>query len=481
MLSFQGMKTSTKQSAKKLWGGRFSQQTSSLVEQFTQSVSFDQRLARYDVAGSIAHAEMLRKIGLLSKAEAAKIISGLKAIGRDIATGTFVFREELEDVHMNIEAELTRRIGPAAQKLHTGRSRNDQVALDERLYLRDILAQVGTEVAAVQRALVDLATRNKALIMPGFTHLQHAMPVLVAHHLLAYVEMFERDKSRLADAAKRANVMPLGSAAMAGTGFALDRAFVARRLGFAGVTSNSMDSVADRDCLVEFLSCAAMLGMHLSRLAEDFVLWMSPEFGFIDIGDAFCTGSSIMPNKKNPDVLELLRGKCGRLYGNLIALLTVMKGLPMTYNRDMQEDKEPVFNSADTLLAALKTLAAMLRTVTFKPARLAAASDDAFLLATDWADYLVTHGVPFRRAHELVGKAVALSIGRKCRLTGLNAADLRAISGEFDPGVLGIRTAAQSVNAKKTVGSTNPRAVERELAKWAGLLAAQPGRRPGTK
>ena len=462
------MTTKTRQA--KLWGGRFSRPTDARVEAFTESLSFERRLAPYDIEGSCAHAAMLGSIGVLTKAETVRIVNGLRAVGRDIAAGIVKFKAEWEDIHMAVETILTARIGPTAKKLQTGRSRNDQVALDERLYLRDILAHTAGQIGALQRALVALADKNSALVIPGFTHLQYAMPVLAAHHLLSYVEMLERDKQRLEDQWRRVNVMPLGSAALAGSGIPLDRAYVARALNFDGVSANSMDAVGDRDYLVEFLSAAAIIGMHLSRLCEDMILWVSQPFGFIDIGDAFCTGSSLMPNKKNPDTLELVRGKCGRLYGNLVSLLTVMKGLPMTYNRDMQEDKEPVFDSADTLLASLALMAALVPTIVFNKERIARTVSDDFLLATDWTDHLVKEGVPFREAHEMVGKAVARASARKCGLTELTAGDLKELSPKFDRGVLAIRTLQKSVEAKCTLGSTNPSMVKAAIQQWKKKL-----------
>ena len=455
-----------KQPKSKLWGGRFSRPTDPRVEAFTESLSFDKRLAPYDIEGSCAHAAMLARAGILTKAEAARITRGLRAVGRDIAGGLVEFKPEWEDIHMAVETLLTARIGPAAKKLHTGRSRNDQIALDERLWLRDILAQMDHQIGALQRSLVELADKNSDIVMPGFTHMQFAMPVLVAHHLLSYVEMFERDCNRMFDASLRACESPLGAAALAGSGLQLDRAHVANALSFSGVSANSMDSVADRDYFLEFLSAAAIVGMHLSRLCEDMILWMSQPFGFIDMGDAYCTGSSLMPNKKNPDVLELVRGKCGRLYGNLVSLLTTMKGLPMAYNRDMQEDKEPVFDSADTLTKCLETMAAAIRSITFRRERIAAAAGDSFLLATDWVDHLVRKGVAFREAHEMVGKAVARAQALGCPLCGLSLAELARISPKFDRGVLKINTAAASVAAKKTVGSTNPAMVRNAIEQW---------------
>ena len=455
---------------RKLWDGRFSSSPHPLVEQFTESISFDCRLALYDIAGSCAHARMLAHIGLLTKAEARSIITGLHSIERDIKADEFSFRREHEDIHMNIETELRNRIGQVAGKLHTGRSRNDQVALDERLYLRDILTQTTGQLCALQSALVSHAESCQHLVMPGFTHLQYAMPVLVAHHLLSYVEALDRDKQRIADQYKRVNVLPLGSAALAGSGFPLDRSFVASELGFDGVSRNSMDAVADRDYLLEFLSSAAIIGMHLSRLSEDLILWVSQPFRFVDISDAFCTGSSLMPNKKNPDVLELIRGKCGRLYGNLVTLLTVMKGLPMTYNRDLQEDKEPVFDSAHTISLSLQLMAALIPSVTFNADALSAAVQDDFLFATDWTDYLVQKGIPFREAHELVGRAVALAVKKGCGICQLPLADLKAISTSFDEEILQRDSAGASVQAKSSSGSTQPAMVSREIRRWKRVL-----------
>ena len=457
--------------SKKPWGGRFSAATHPDVEAFTESVSFDCRLAPYDIAGSCAHARTLATAGVITTREAATIVKGLESILADIEQGTFTFRAELEDVHMNIEAELVSRIGDVGKKLHTGRSRNDQVALDERLWLRDILAQLQKRVTLLQEVLVTCADEHKHLVMPGFTHLQYAMPVLVAHHLLAFVEFFEQDGQRFADLHARVNILPLGAAALAGTSFALDREAVARKLGFDGVSRNSMATVADRDCLLEFLSAGAIMAMHCSRVAEDLILWASEPFGFIALDDAFCTGSSLMPHKKNPDVLELIRGKCGRVYGNLVALLTVMKGLPLTYNRDLQEDKQPVFDTADTLTGSLDMLAGVCRSLSFNAERLADAVGNDALLATDWAEYLVRAGVPFRDAHELVGRAVALAEQRGCGITALPLATLQGLSPAFDAGILELRTAQASVAAKQSFGSTQPRLVRREIARWRRVLS----------
>jgi argininosuccinate lyase len=391
-----------------MWKGRFQQETSALLQQYSESISFDWRLWRHDIAGSIAHSAALEKAGLLTAAERAQIVAGLREIGAEIEAGTFSFKPELEDIHMNIEAELTRRIGAAGAKLHTARSRNDQVALDLRLYLRDEADAIAAALREMQRALVALGARHAEVIIPGYTHLQRAQPVYFAHHLLAYVEMFDRDRDRVLDARKRINVMPLGSGAIAGSTILLDRELIARELDFPAITQNSMDAVSDRDFAVELLAALALAAVHLSRLSEDVILWASSEFRFITISDAFTTGSSLMPQKKNPDVAELTRGKCGRVIGNLVSLLTTLKGLPMTYNRDMQEDKEPVFDSVDTVKAALAVFAAMLDGISANAAACAAAVADPMLLATDLADYLVNRGVPFRQAHEVIGKAVAL-------------------------------------------------------------------------
>ncbi len=466
---------------RKLWGGRFRATTNAAVEHFTQSIAFDQRLAPYDVRGSCAHAAMLARIGILSKKEAAAIRAGLQRIARECAAGTVAFDATCEDIHMAIETLLTHRIGAVAKKLHTGRSRNDQIALDERLYLRDVLAQVCGQIGTLQAGLLACAEHHADVVMPGFTHLQFAMPVLVAHHLLSYIEMLERDLQRLGEQQARVNVLPLGAAALAGSGFALDRAFVARTLGFAGVARNSMDAVADRDFLVEFLAAAAIIAMHLSRLAEDLILWVSQPFGFIALPDEFCTGSSLMPQKKNPDVLELVRGKTGRVYGNLVALLTTLKALPMTYNRDMQEDKQPVFDSADTVSACLEIMAALLPRVQFRRERLAQALQDDFLCATDWAEQLVRRGVPFRDAHEAVGRAVALAEQRGGGLGALPLRALQAICPHFDRAILRLTTAPASVAAKRSEGSTQPARVARELLRWRTVLtdrsAAKTGRR----
>ena len=454
-----------------MWKGRFAQETSALLQQYSQSISFDWRLWRQDIAGSIAHSAALEKAGLLTPEERAQIVAGLTAIGNEIDAGTFQFKVELEDIHMNIEAELTRRIGAPGAKLHTARSRNDQVALDLRLYLREESDTLAAALRNIQRALVDLGARHSEIVIPGYTHLQRAQPVYLAHHLLAYVEMFDRDHSRILDARKRLNVMPLGSGAIAGSTILLDRQLIADQLDFPALTQNSMDAVSDRDFAVELLADLALVAIHLSRLSEDLILWASSEFQFVTISDAFTTGSSLMPQKKNPDVAELTRGKTGRVIGNLVALLTTLKGLPMTYNRDMQEDKEPVFDSIDTIKSALAVFTAMLGGITANPASCAQAVADPMLLATDLADYLVNHGVPFRQAHEVIGKAVALCGQRHCQLPQLTLADYQTLSPVFTAEVFTLLSVEKSMNARQAVGAPSPGNVAYQLNRWKTLLA----------
>ena len=454
-----------------MWKGRFAQETSALLQQYSQSISFDWRLWRQDIAGSIAHSAALEKAGLLTPEERAQIVAGLTAIGNDIDAGTFQFKVELEDIHMNIEAELTRRIGAPGAKLHTARSRNDQVALDLRLYLREESDTLAAALRNVQRALVDLGSRHSEIVIPGYTHLQRAQPVYLAHHLLAYVEMFDRDHGRILDARKRLNVMPLGSGAIAGSTILLDRQLIADQLDFPALTQKSMDAVSDRDFAVELLADLALVAIHLSRLSEDLILWASSEFQFVTISDAFTTGSSLMPQKKNPDVAELTRGKTGRVIGNLVALLTTLKGLPMTYNRDMQEDKEPVFDSIDTIKSALAVFTAMLGGITANPAACAQAVADPMLLATDLADYLVNHGVPFRQAHEVIGKAVALCGQKHCQLPQLTLADYQTLSPVFTAEVFTLLSVEKSMNARQAVGAPSPANVASQLNRWKTLLA----------
>ena len=453
-----------------MWTGRFQQATDALVRAYGESISFDWRLYPHDIEGSIAHAAALAAAGLITGDERARIEAGLREIGGEIARGEFSFKTELEDIHMNIEAALTQRIGPAGAKLHTARSRNDQVALDLRLYLRAETAEIRRALRGLQGALVDLGARHPEAVMPGYTHLQRAQPVIFAHHLLAYVEMFDRDAGRLADAAGRLDVLPLGSGAIAGSTIALDRHLVALKLGFSRVSENSMDAVSDRDFACEFLSAAAMIGMHLSRLSEDVILWATSEFHFVTLSDAFTTGSSLMPQKKNPDVAELTRGKTGRLYGNLFRLLTILKGLPMTYNRDLQEDKEAVFDSVDTLKAALAVFAGMLAEARVETADMARATADPLLLATDLADYLVLRGVPFRQAHEVIGKLVALTLDRKVGFAQLSLEDYRAASPAFGEDVYAVLDVRRSLESRRTPGAPSFDNVRARLEHWQIVL-----------
>jgi len=438
----------------KLWGGRFSRPTERAVEEFTESISFDRRLYSYDIEGSIAHAKMLHKIGVLKKKELDAIMKGLEEIRSEIEQGKFLFHAELEDIHMNIEKRLSDKIGPVGQKLHTARSRNDQIALDLRLYLRDKTGEIVRLISVFQKTLVEKARSHLHIIIPGYTHLQPAQPVLLAHHLLAYWEMLERDKGRFLDCQKRANEMPLGSGALAGTSFRVDREYVARLLGFERVTKNSMDAVSDRDFILEFLSTGAILGMHLSRLSEDLILWATQEFGFIELPDEFCTGSSMMPQKKNPDVLELIRGKSGRLYGNLFSLLTTMKGLPLTYNRDLQEDKEPLFDSVDTLISVLKIYPGIISGMIVKKEATSAAAARGFMWATDVADYLVRKSVPFRTAHEITGRLVSYCIENNKEINNLSVPELKRFSEKFDKDLFRILTPEKGVDQRRVVGGT---------------------------
>jgi len=454
-----------------MWKGRFQQQTAALLQSYSESISFDWRLWPYDIEGSIAHSAALEKAGLITAEERGSIVEGLRVIGDEIAAGTFTFRAELEDIHMNIEAELTRRIGDAGAKLHTARSRNDQVALDLRLYLRSECDAITALLADMQAALVELGSRYSEVVIPGYTHLQRAQPVYFAHHLLAYVEMLQRDRDRIADCRKRINVLPLGSGAIAGSTILLDRHLVAELLKFPSVTHNSMDAVSDRDFAIELLAALAVVAMHLSRLSEDVILWASSEFHFVTLSDSFTTGSSLMPQKKNPDVAELTRGKTGRVYGNLLSLLTLMKGLPMTYNRDMQEDKEAVFDSIDTVKAALGVFAPMLREAKVNEVRCAEAVADPNLLATDLADYLVNHGMPFRKAHEAVGRAVARCTELGCELNTLPLKEYQAISEVYGNDIHDVLQVRRSMEARQAVGAPSPANVAAELARWQTALA----------
>jgi argininosuccinate lyase len=454
-----------------MWTGRFEQPTAEVLQRFSESISFDWRLWKHDIQGSCAHAAALQKAGLISQEELVAIQNGLNAIGEEISAGKFPFRIEREDIHMNIEAELTARIGPAGAKLHTARSRNDQVALDIRLYLRDACSSIQRGIRALQASLVHLADNHADVVIPGYTHLQRAQPVAFAHHLLAYVEMLERDHDRYADGARRMNVLPLGSGAIAGSTIPLDRQFIANQLGFTSVSTNSMDAVSDRDFAVELLASSALLGIHLSRLSEDVILWSSAEFHFLTLSDAFTTGSSLMPQKKNPDVAELTRGKSGRLIGNLTSLLTLLKGLPLTYNRDMQEDKEPVFDTVDTVLAILEVYAPMMREAKIHRDSCASAVSDPMLLATDLADYLVLRGVPFRQAHEHVGRSVALCNQRGCTLKDLSLADYQSVTPHFGEDTLSVLDLDRSMRLRTAIGAPSPDNVRAQLQRWKTALA----------
>ena len=456
--------------SKAMWGGRFAIGAADRLRDYTESVSFDWKLYRHDIAGSIAHAKMLAHIKVLNPNELSVILAGLEEIRGQIDRGQFKWRTDLEDVHMNIESELTARC-PVGAKLHTGRSRNDQFATARRLRLKDQIAANRAAISALQTALTEWATRDFKVVIPGYTHLQRAQPVLLAHHLLAYVEMLERDNDRLADAAKRADVLPLGSGAIAGSTLPLDREFVRKTLGFARLSENSMDAVSDRDFIVEYNAACALLAVHLSRLAEDLVLWSTTEFHFIRIGDSYTTGSSLMPQKKNPDIVELARGKTGRVIGNLVALLTLLKGLPMTYNRDMQEDKERLFDTAKTVQDTLLIFAEMLGHIEVNADACQRAAADPLLLATDLADWLVRKGVAFRDAHHLVGAAVALAEKRKVPITKLKLSEWKKISPVFDKSALEIFSVEKGLAARTTTGSPNPKLVKQQLARWQQILA----------
>jgi len=450
--------------------GRFQDETAAAMRRLSESVSFDWRLFKFDILGSIAHAKALHKAGLLTVDELAQIETGLVGIEKEIADGAFEFRPELEDVHMNIEAELTKRIGAAGAKLHTARSRNDQVALDLRLYLRNECTEVRGLLTAFQRALVELGRKYSNAVLPGYTHLQRAQPVLLAHHFLAYVEMIERDKERLVDARERINRMPLGSGAIAASTIPIDRAYVAQLLDFPELTRNSMDAVSDRDFVAEMLFVLALVGVHLSRLSEDLILFASSEFKFVKISDAYSTGSSLMPQKKNPDVCELTRGKTGRLIGNLVTLLTVVKGLPMTYNRDLQEDKEAVFDSIDQIKLVLEVYAGMIRELEFDTGAMQQAASDPALLATDLADYLVLHGLPFRQAHEAIGGLVAYSQKEQRALPDLSLEEFRRFSDRFEPDLYHVFQLDSAMTKRVAVGAPSAKNVAAQLEAWDAKL-----------
>ena len=455
---------------KKIWGGRFKQSTDTLMETFSASISFDKRLYDCDIEGSIAHCKMLARCKIITTAESNKIIKGLKRILRECDEGRFKFSDSLEDIHMNIENRLREIIGPVAGKLHTARSRNDQVCLDIRLYLRKEIDDIVGEINRLTKTLIAIAKKNINHLIPGYTHLQRAQPVLLSHHLLAYVEMMLRDKERFLDAYKRINVMPLGSAALAGTNFPIDRKITAKLLGFPEISHNSMDAVADRDFAAEFCSASALTMMHLSRFCEEVVIWNSSEFKFIELSDSFTTGSSIMPQKKNPDAAELIRGKSGRVFGNLVSLLTLMKGLPLAYNKDLQEDKEPLFDTTETVKVCLTIFTDMMKSAKFIPIAQKELESSGFLTATDLADYLVLKGVPFREAHELTGKTVAFCLEKEKTLTDLSLAQLRKISKRFDEEVFDHIALQNSVNRKNIYGGTAKNQVRAQITRLTKKL-----------
>ncbi|MCZ8111444.1 MAG: argininosuccinate lyase [Betaproteobacteria bacterium] len=452
------------------WSALFTEPMSELVQRYTASVGFDHRLWRADIDGSLAHAEMLAAQGVIGAQDLADIRRGMAQIVDEIEGGRFDWKLELEDVHLNIEARLTALVGDAGKRLHTGRSRNDQVATDVRLWLRGEIDQLAPLLVQMQRALVELAARHAATVMPGFTHLQVAQPVSFGHHLLAYVEMFARDAERLADARRRVNRLPLGAAALAGTSYPLDRERVARTLGFDGVCMNSLDAVSDRDFAIEFSAWAAITMVHVSRLAEELVLWMSQSFAFIDLADRYCTGSSIMPQKRNPDVAELARGKTGRVVGHLVGLVTLMKGQPLAYNKDNQEDKEPLFDTVDTLAATLRIMAEMVGGIVVKPEALKRAAMRGYATATDLADYLVKKGLPFRDAHEAVAHAVKVALGRGVDLSELSLAELQAIDPRIGDDAFSVLTLEGSLNARNVLGGTAPAQVLAQVERHRARL-----------
>ncbi len=454
----------------KLWGGRFTQPTDKFVEEFTASIQFDKRMYHQDIRGSIAHARMLGKQGIIPMADVEAIVHGLQEILQQIEAGNFDFSISLEDIHMNIESRLSAKIGEAGKRLHTGRSRNDQVALDIRLYLRDEIVEIRTFIDLLIDSLLTQAEDNIDQIMPGFTHLQTAQPILFSHHLMAYVEMFKRDSARLEDCLKRVNVLPLGAGALAGTTFPIDREYVAEQLDFPAITRNSLDSVSDRDFALEFISASSILMMHLSRLSEELILWSTSDFKFIELSDGFCTGSSIMPQKKNPDVPELVRGKTGRVYGNLISLLTVMKSLPLAYNKDMQEDKEPLFDTIDTVKGSLKVFADMIREMQIYGSNMRRAAGKGFSTATDVADYLVRKGLPFRDAHEAVGKAVGYCVENEMDITELTLTEWQLFSPHFEDDIFEAITVEACINARNIPGGTARERV------WGEIVRCREGR-----
>lgn len=457
----------------KLWGGRFAKNTDVMVEEFTSSISFDQRMYAEDIAGSIAHATMLAKCKIIASEEADTIIEGLKTILADIEAGNFSFEISLEDIHMNIEKRLTERIGAVGGKLHTARSRNDQVALDTHMYLKHEIGAIGTLIHDLQQALVEVAQKYQSVVMPGYTHLQRAQPILFSHHMMAYFFMLTRDFRRLRGVWEGTDMMPLGAGALAGTTFPIDRHFVAEQLNFSQVYENSMDAVSDRDYILEFLSCASILMMHLSRISEEIILWSSTEFSFIELDDSHCTGSSIMPQKKNPDVAELVRGKTGRVFGHLMALLTTAKGLPLAYNKDLQEDKEGMFDTIDTLKFSLSVYASMLRAMKVNEQVMGSAVRNDFSNATDMADYLVKKGLPFRQAHEVVGKSVAYCLENNKWLMDLSLAEFKEFSPLFESDILEAIKVETCVDARNSYGGTSSAGVKQQFTVAQDTLEKQ--------
>jgi argininosuccinate lyase len=455
--------------SRKAWSGRFEKETDRLMERFNASIGFDQKLFRADIRGSLAQAQALRRAGILSKAECGRIVRGLRQVEAEIAAGKLALTDDLEDIHMAVERRLTEIAGPAGGKIHTGRSRNDQVALDERLYLREAIDRIVTRIERVQGALLRVAGAHSDVVMPGYTHLQQAQPVLFSHYVMSLFFALERDRGRFCDARKRADQMPLGSGALAGTAFPIDREGICRDLGFAGLTENSLDAVSDRDYLLEALASAAILMAHLSRYCEDLIIWSSSEFGFVEVDDAFATGSSMMPQKKNPDALELIRGKTGRVYGNLVALLTVMKGIPLTYAKDMQEDKEPLFDTVETLEIVLEVFARVWETLQVRADRMRAAIQ-GMTLATDLADYLVKKGVPFRECHHIVGGLVREAVARGKDLRDVPFEAFRERSRLFERDVYDLLTPERSIALRDAPGGTSRRSVRAQIAKGKRLL-----------
>ncbi len=455
----------------KAWSGRFNEPVSELVKRYTASVDFDKRLAEFDIQGSLAHSKMLGAQGIISQEDVKQIAQGLNEILQEIRAGQFEWRLDLEDVHLNIEKRLTDKIGDAGKRLHTGRSRNDQVSTDVRLWLRAVADDVIAGIRKLQTSIVDLAETHFDTAMPGFTHLQVAQPVTFGHHLLAYFEMLQRDAARFTDARKRINRLPLGAAALAGTSYPIDREMVAKELGFDGVCENSLDAVSDRDFAIEFTAAAALVMTHLSRFSEELILWSSPRFAFVDIADRFCTGSSIMPQKKNPDVPELVRGKTGRVTGHLMALLTLMKSQPLAYNKDNQEDKEPLFDTADTLLVTLEIYADMLRGIKVNKEAMRTAATEGFATATDLADYLVKKGTPFRDAHEVVALAVRHAVDKGCDLSDLSLSELQKFSPQISDDVYQVLTLEGSLASRNHIGGTAPAQVKQAIARARKKLA----------